>query len=83
MDEDTAYEQERQKRIDELPEQLTQGALLTSELRREIERRYNGWDGVIQQNRALKEALIGWRQKAWPGIDQRAVVERDFPEQDQ
>lgn len=39
----------------------------------------------IQQHEALKEArqvreaLIGWRQRAWPGIDQRAVIENEFP----
>lgn len=66
-----------------VPDKLRRGDVLTPELRREIERRYNGWSAVIQQNRALKEALIGWRQRAWPGIDQRAVVERDYPEEDQ
>jgi len=33
-----------------------------------------------KQNRQLKEALIGWRQQAWPVVDQRAVIEKDFPE---
>ena len=33
-----------------------------------------------KQNASLKEALIGWRQRAWTGTDQRAVVERDYPE---
>lgn len=32
-----------------------------------------------KQNVALKEALIGWRQRAFPGTDQRIVIERDFP----
>ena len=32
-----------------------------------------------KQNLALKDALIKWRQQAFPGTDQRRVIERDFP----
>jgi transposase-like protein len=32
-----------------------------------------------KQNAALKEALIGWRQRKFPYTDQRRVIERDFP----
>jgi hypothetical protein len=31
-----------------------------------------------KQNKQLKEALIKWRQREWPGTDQRSVVESEF-----
>lgn len=34
---------------------------------------------LVKQNRELKDALIRWRERTWPGTDQRAVIERDFP----
>ena len=37
-------------------------------------------DKLRQQNRELKELLIGWRARAYPGIEQRSVVERVYPE---
>jgi hypothetical protein len=33
-----------------------------------------------EQNRQLKESLIKWRSKEFPGTDQRIVVDRNYPE---
>lgn len=33
-----------------------------------------------EQNAQLKVALIRWRQQQWPHTDQKAVIERDFPQ---
>ena len=32
-----------------------------------------------KEARSMRQALIGWRQRAWPGIDQTVVVDRDYP----
>ena len=37
-------------------------------------------DKLREQNRQLKDALSRGRVRAYPGTDQRQVVERDFPE---
>jgi hypothetical protein len=34
---------------------------------------------IEEQNKQIKEALIRWRQREYPGTDQRLIVERDFP----
>lgn len=37
-------------------------------------------DELKKQNKELKQAVIRWRERHWPGTDQKAVVEREFPD---
>lgn len=34
---------------------------------------------LSKEARSMRQALIGWRQRAWPGTDQTKVIDRDFP----